>query len=191
MANPICEQNPKGEEYYALFYIQNVQLIWRTRDWPVVIIFFIIALLLIKMSFLAIVLTLIPILTGIALGPYTAESLYKNMKKFSALYAEAGKRYTDMFERLRWMRFRSFEPQLFWKGRLWSLFSFRFFLLTSVSLTCWYYLAFNLHGFKYYFHAAAWLLFIYLSFGCHWLVARWWWKHKVVNEDKYKDLCRF
>jgi hypothetical protein len=37
-------------------------------------------------------------------------------------------------------------------------FLIRTFLHTSVSLTCWYYLAFNLLGFKYYFHAAAWLL---------------------------------
>ena len=191
----MSDQFTKDDEYYSLLYVQNVQFLWRKNYWMAgVIVYIPLTLFFVKLSLLTILFVLFPIFVGIFLGRYTAESLHNTVEKYPERYAEAGRRYADyidMVSRSKSIRFRYSEPQLFWKTGLWSDSLLRLAVLGSTSLIAWYVLTFHLEGFKYFSSGFAVILLPYLAYACHWLSALWWWKHKVVRPQRYKELYRF
>jgi hypothetical protein len=179
----------KNDEYYGIWYAHNVQLLWGTRDWPLVIVISIITLLLVKPDLLTVLAVILSISIGIPLGPYTAESLYRSVKRHLALYAEAGRRYNEVFRRSKYFRVTFEEPQLFFKAGLWAGFLVRLIVLGTASLALWYFLVIKLgvvRNSK--FSMPAGILMFYLTFRWHWLAALWWWKYKVLGPEKCREL---
>lgn len=184
----IKDQVIKDDEYYALFYIQNISVVWPRNIYmagPIVFtpIYALYAFFL-KLSILKILLIMIPILSAILFAPYVAEGLYRKGRLYQGLYSDAGKRYA---EHLAKIRFRTvyFEWHLFWETDLFLDFLYRLITFWFISLTCWY---FQADGFRNKEALALIFFFPYLAYAYHWVAVWWWWKHKIVGSDRYKEL---